>query len=39
MNDPKAPKIPTQRPPSPDSAHECVGLRWPHMPPHCGCPA
>lgn len=39
MSDPKTPKIPTQRPPSPDSLNGCQGPGYPHNPPHCGCPA
>uniref|UniRef100_A0AAU7GZG8 Uncharacterized protein n=1 Tax=Streptomyces phage Geonosis TaxID=3158856 RepID=A0AAU7GZG8_9CAUD len=34
------PTVPTQRPATPDSATPTGNcLRWPHMPPHCGCPA
>ncbi|AKA61702.1 hypothetical protein SEA_YDN12_35 [Streptomyces phage YDN12] len=37
------PKIPTQRPSTPDSttqaANGCQGPGYPHNPPHCGCPA
>ncbi|APZ82202.1 hypothetical protein SEA_BABYGOTBAC_34 [Streptomyces phage BabyGotBac] len=35
------PKVPTQRPATPDSTTQAANgcSRPPHFPPHCGCPA